>query len=188
MFYCDECAEKRQWPNTMSKSKGRCEMCGKEAVCNDLPCDALQAAEANRQLGLPAFLARVLREVGDFDESLFPPNEPVHQGERVIGIAPSFCRKLFAYARYCHREAKQIQLDIQFTTRSARTTESAARLEEMSDTHRLLMALFWACTQDEFRQWGAGEALGVREDWSIVTCASERAHPIQRLLENLGGE
>lgn len=37
MFYCDTCAERLNWPKTMFKSRGRCEMCEKPAVCNDTP-------------------------------------------------------------------------------------------------------------------------------------------------------
>jgi hypothetical protein len=37
MFYCNPCAEECGWPQTMAKSSGRCEVCEKGAVCNDLP-------------------------------------------------------------------------------------------------------------------------------------------------------
>lgn len=43
MFYCGECATERQWPTTMFKSHGRCETCGKTAVCNDTPSSLLPA-------------------------------------------------------------------------------------------------------------------------------------------------
>lgn len=35
MFYCNECAKPRNWPETMFKSKGKCEVCGTLAVCNE---------------------------------------------------------------------------------------------------------------------------------------------------------
>lgn len=35
MFYCDECAEKNGWPNTLFKSIGPCELCGKRTLCNE---------------------------------------------------------------------------------------------------------------------------------------------------------
>lgn len=35
MFYCNKCADKKNWPRTMAKSYGNCEVCGKTAVCND---------------------------------------------------------------------------------------------------------------------------------------------------------
>jgi hypothetical protein len=37
MFYCNECAKKYKYPETISKSGGKCEICGKIAVCNDRP-------------------------------------------------------------------------------------------------------------------------------------------------------
>lgn len=38
MFYCNKCGEKRGWPtDTLFKSGGACEICGKRAVCNDVP-------------------------------------------------------------------------------------------------------------------------------------------------------
>lgn len=38
MFYCNPCAEPRGWPtDTLMRSRGRCEICGTGAVCNDVP-------------------------------------------------------------------------------------------------------------------------------------------------------
>lgn len=37
MFFCDTCAVERGWPGSWSKSAGPCEICGKTAVCNDVP-------------------------------------------------------------------------------------------------------------------------------------------------------
>lgn len=36
MFYCNACATKYEYPETLFKSVGICECCGKEAVCNDM--------------------------------------------------------------------------------------------------------------------------------------------------------
>lgn len=36
MYYCDECRVKRGWPESMCKSRGPCEICGKIASCNDV--------------------------------------------------------------------------------------------------------------------------------------------------------
>ena len=35
MFYCDECAKKKGWPETLFKSAGVCEVCGRVKVCNN---------------------------------------------------------------------------------------------------------------------------------------------------------
>ncbi len=38
MFYCNPCAEARSWPtDTLMRSRGRCELCGTGAICNDVP-------------------------------------------------------------------------------------------------------------------------------------------------------
>jgi hypothetical protein len=37
MFYCDPCADKREWPPSLSRSYGRCEICDEMSVCNDKP-------------------------------------------------------------------------------------------------------------------------------------------------------
>lgn len=36
MFYCNVCAEKNKWPQSISKSQGKCECCGAVALCNDV--------------------------------------------------------------------------------------------------------------------------------------------------------
>lgn len=41
MFYCDKCAEERDYPESFSKSVGRCELCNEKSVCNDVPSSRL---------------------------------------------------------------------------------------------------------------------------------------------------
>jgi hypothetical protein len=41
MFYCDTCRDKRNWPDGFVKSRGPCELCGKQAACSDVPSGAL---------------------------------------------------------------------------------------------------------------------------------------------------
>jgi len=41
MFYCNDCAEKNGYPETLSKSFGKCEICGNNASCNDCPTSKL---------------------------------------------------------------------------------------------------------------------------------------------------
>ena len=36
MFYCDPCAREREWPISMARSLGSCELCGRKRVCNDV--------------------------------------------------------------------------------------------------------------------------------------------------------
>lgn len=38
MFYCNPCAKPRGWPESeFMRSYGPCEICGKTALCNDVP-------------------------------------------------------------------------------------------------------------------------------------------------------
>ena len=36
MFYCEDCRLENNWPPSLMKSNGTCEVCGKNAVCYDL--------------------------------------------------------------------------------------------------------------------------------------------------------
>lgn len=36
MFFCRPCAIKEEWPDSLSTSYGKCEVCGKSAVCYDV--------------------------------------------------------------------------------------------------------------------------------------------------------
>jgi hypothetical protein len=46
MFYCDPCRRKRQWPESLARSRGSCEVCGQAAVCYDMPSPRLSAPGA----------------------------------------------------------------------------------------------------------------------------------------------
>jgi hypothetical protein len=41
MFYCEPCRKARAWPQSFSGSYGKCEICGRRAVCHDTPSSAL---------------------------------------------------------------------------------------------------------------------------------------------------
>lgn len=41
MFYCNACAIRRDWPRSIVRSYGRCELCGNARECNDMPSVAL---------------------------------------------------------------------------------------------------------------------------------------------------
>jgi len=43
MFYCDECRVLHNYPESMVKSRGHCEICGELAVCNDVPTSELSS-------------------------------------------------------------------------------------------------------------------------------------------------
>lgn len=67
MFFCKPCGEQRQWPESGSKSYGRCEVCEKEAVCNDVPAGVLDSwGEIEYSLEHPLTYVRMDR----------PPRQP----------------------------------------------------------------------------------------------------------------
>ena len=41
MFFCEKCRKDRDWPSSISRSYGRCEMCEQSAPCHDVPCKFL---------------------------------------------------------------------------------------------------------------------------------------------------
>jgi hypothetical protein len=45
MFYCDECAEKNGYPQSIIRSKGPCELCDRVANCSDMPSSSLPKPE-----------------------------------------------------------------------------------------------------------------------------------------------
>ena len=45
MFYCDECREKKNWPESLTMSIGPCEVCGKMRSCWDVKSSNLPIPE-----------------------------------------------------------------------------------------------------------------------------------------------
>lgn len=45
MFYCDICAKQNDFPITIGKSNGTCEICKRIALCNDMPISKLPVKE-----------------------------------------------------------------------------------------------------------------------------------------------
>lgn len=37
MFFCDPCRDKNNWPDSIGRSYGRCEVCGDKGSCNNVP-------------------------------------------------------------------------------------------------------------------------------------------------------
>lgn len=54
MFFCESCREQRDWPESIMKSRGNCELCGEPAVCHDVP---------SRFLPIPRMATRRISEV-----------------------------------------------------------------------------------------------------------------------------
>jgi hypothetical protein len=41
VFFCDPCAKRKDWPESMFKSVGPCEVCGNTRMCNEVHSGAL---------------------------------------------------------------------------------------------------------------------------------------------------
>ncbi len=51
MFYCDNCAKNKGWPELGVRSHGVCELCNKMAACNDWPIKLLMMqSKSNEEL------------------------------------------------------------------------------------------------------------------------------------------
>jgi len=48
MFYCDDCRIKRNYPERLFQSYGRCEICKKVALCNEVKSENLPKTEKRR--------------------------------------------------------------------------------------------------------------------------------------------
>jgi len=49
MFYCEKCRKKWKWPEGLSGSHGRCELCGKTADCYDIPSSELPPSKTEKK-------------------------------------------------------------------------------------------------------------------------------------------
>jgi hypothetical protein len=51
MFYCNECGKERKWPtDALLRSDGPCEICGKEADCNNVQSKYLPVPKSELKL------------------------------------------------------------------------------------------------------------------------------------------
>jgi hypothetical protein len=79
MFYCNDCAKKNGYPESICKSVGTCELCGKIALCSDRPSSSLPMSTLKGELGL----------------DMNPPAEPKDLFSRFAGTAlfPDFPKR-----------------------------------------------------------------------------------------------
>lgn len=58
MFYCPACQQARGWPESMSRSRGQCEICGRSDVCYDVPSKFLPLPPPGVDMQLQDIIAR----------------------------------------------------------------------------------------------------------------------------------
>jgi hypothetical protein len=75
MFYCDDCAKENEYPTSIGKSMGKCEICGKYKVCNNIPIFLLPKPKSNLLKINYMYSAELIREV----KELYPNSSEMHQ-------------------------------------------------------------------------------------------------------------
>lgn len=50
MFYCPDCQSRLEWPKSLFRSYGKCEMCGKVATCYDVPSSCLPMPKRTEEM------------------------------------------------------------------------------------------------------------------------------------------
>lgn len=50
MFYCDKCRTNYSWPESLTRSLGPCESCGRVASCNDVPSSVLPNPRSKKKV------------------------------------------------------------------------------------------------------------------------------------------
>jgi hypothetical protein len=53
MFFCDSCADKNGWWQSLGRSYGPCEVCKEKALCNEVPSSLLPTSTAPAKPALP---------------------------------------------------------------------------------------------------------------------------------------
>ncbi len=61
MFFCDDCEQEYQLPISISRSYGRCEMCGNPGMCYDVPSKYLSGANVSEKKTPAEKLAQQLK-------------------------------------------------------------------------------------------------------------------------------
>ncbi len=70
MFYCNKCAEKLGYPETIFKSVGNCEICGSRAECNDRPSSSLPIPRKTRKIKTNLKLTISISEMKELIEKM----------------------------------------------------------------------------------------------------------------------
>lgn len=86
MFYCGECMKKSEYPESMHKSYGVCELCGKTATCNDISSKFLSMHIQNASL-----LRRRKQLLDDITKLIIQYENPTGKNEiTVVGAELTF--------------------------------------------------------------------------------------------------
>lgn len=109
MYYCDECRKDRNWPESMAKSVGTCECCGKRELCNDVSSDRLSPEKDNNGDQIPV--------IHSYEDAIkaFQANEITGQPKSEVAAANTvkisdghnfMFRKIMQQIRSCARKGE----------------------------------------------------------------------------------
>jgi hypothetical protein len=116
------------------------------------------------------FLTDLLGEVDRFDETLFPPHDKLEEGDTKIGELSPWLKKVFALARFCHKQAKLLGVERDYhSAEDANGDDEVSELKYKSD---LLMEILWAATRSEKNLWSA-QIVSVKENWMVTRSQSQ---------------
>ena len=134
------------------------------------------------------WLDTILEEVKSFDGSLFPPTDPMPEGEQVIAECPEELRRFYSYMRYCQREMKQAQLESEFVAEAGEKARLQARFFDMKARANLCSLVMWSCVNETFGQWSIVGHFNMRADWKLTYHDCDQEGPESFFRRLLGGK
>jgi len=130
-------------------------------------------------------LSALLVEIDSFEPELYPPPAKLDHDEEVIGVVEDrFLRQLWSYATFHDREARQVELEMNYS--SDDTLTALHKLGRHSSRAETVRELFWYLVRVEFDFFEVG-GIGVRQGWRFIHKNSDRQDPRQMLRKFLGG-
>lgn len=130
-----------------------------------------------------SWMERLHEEIMLANPEAFPPKQPVRKEDQVQGVCTDFMKRVWSLSRFLDREVKQAQLELEFAPEKDQAL--VARIDELQDKSKILLAIFWVEGQDAFGMWGHGKTIGVREGWKFVWRESKEPE-IFKVLRELG--
>lgn len=135
------------------------------------------------------WLTRLLEEAKSFEGAMFPPiDKVVPERDTVIGDCPEELKPLWSYARYCERETKQAQLEIQYASSEEEKTILSGRFSDMHSRQRTMHLLFWSCLNEHMAHWSIMAHLGLREGWKVVRYQCDETSGMPGIFRQLFGQ
>lgn len=134
------------------------------------------------------WLNTLLDEIKSFDGNLFPPTDPMPEGETVIAICPEELRPFYSYMRYCQREMKQAQLEQEFVADQNEKANLQAKFFDMRARAGVCSLVMWSCVNQKFGQWALVGHFNMRAEWKLTHHECDRGGPGELFRRIFSGE